>query len=115
MDRSASGVRLSLSLALLLAGLGSVTPVGGMIVAVLVNRPVAEGSVWTVKVNVTLALIGRLTVVARSPVPLLGPATLPPPVALTNVQLAAVTPGGTESATLAPVTSLGPLLLTTMV
>ena len=49
----------------------SVTPVGvppgGVTVAVLTREPVAVGSIWTVKVKVTVAPTGRLTVVARAP------------------------------------------------
>ena len=41
MDRSAWGVSVSVSLALLLTGLGSVTPAGGVTVAVLLSEPVA--------------------------------------------------------------------------
>src|SRR5579883_608512 len=115
MDRSDCGVSVSVSVALLLSGLGSVTPDGGVTVAVLVKVPVAEGSIWTVKVKVTLALTGRSTVVDKEPVPLLGPVTVPPLALAVDVQLAAVTPAGRGSDTLAPVTSLGPLLLTTMV
>src|SRR5436309_2942924 len=115
MARSAWGVRLSLSVALLLAGLGSVTPAGGVTVAVLVKLPVAAGSICTVKVKVAVALTGRLAVVARAPLPLAGPVTLPPPLLVLNVQLAAVTPAGRGSNTLAPVTALGPLLRTTRV
>src|SRR6516165_259017 len=108
MARSAWGVRMSVSLALLLAGLGSVTPAGAVTVAVLVRKPVAEGLIWTVKVKVTLALTGRLTVVARAPVPPLGPVTIPPPLLAVAVQVAAVTPAGRGSDTLAPLTTLGP-------
>ena len=72
MDRSALGVRLSVSVALLSAGSGSVTPAGGLTVAVLLREPVAEGLTRTVKVKVTLALAGRSTVVARAPLPLAG-------------------------------------------
>src|SRR6187399_1776928 len=79
MDRSALGVSVSVSVAVLSDGSESVTPVGGLTVAVLLNEPVAEGSIWIVKVKVTLALTGRLTVAARAPVPLAGPVTLPPP------------------------------------
>ena len=75
----------------------------------------AEGLTRTVKVKVTLALTGRSTVVARAPVPLLGPVTVPPPLLAVAVQVAAVTPAGRGSDTVAPVTALGPLLLTTMV
>src|SRR5262249_24709245 len=115
MDRSACGVSVSVSVSLLLPGVGSVTPAGGGPWAVLFRVPVAEGSIWTVKVKVTVALTGRSTVVARPPVPLLGPVTLPPPLLAVNVQLAPVTPAGRGSETLAPVTALGPLLLTMMV
>src|SRR6476469_2627038 len=108
MDRSARGVRLSVSMAVLLPGVGSVTPAGGLTVAVLARLPVAEGSIWTVKVKVTVALTGRLTVVARAPVPLAGPLTVPPPLLAANAQVAAMTPAGSESDTVAPVTALGP-------
>ena len=83
--------------------------------AVLTRVPVAAGSIWTVKVKVTVAPTGRLTVVARAPVPLLGPVTLPPPVAPANAQVAAVTPAGRGSDSAAPVAALGPALLTVMV
>src|SRR4029450_1232133 len=115
MDRSAWGVSVSVSLALLSVGSGSVVPAGGMTVAVLTRLPVAEGLTRTVKVKVTVALTGRSTVVARAPVPLLGPVTLPPPVWPAKAQVAAETPAGRGSDTLAPVTALGPVLLTTMV
>src|SRR6478752_7569784 len=115
MDRSALGVSVSVSVTLLSDGSGSVTPAGGLTVAVLARLPVAEGLTWTVKVKVTLALTGRLTVVARAPVPLLGPVTVPPPLLAVAVQVAAVTPAGRGSDTLAPVTALGPWLVTTMV
>src|SRR5262245_6940773 len=115
MARSAWGVSVSVSVALLLPGVGSVTPAGAVIVAVLTRVPVTAGLTWTVKVKVTVALTGRLTVVARAPLPALGPATLPPPLLAVAVQVALVTPVGTESETLAPVTALGPALRTTMV
>src|SRR5262245_12921536 len=117
MDRSARGVSLSTSLGLLLVGSGSVVPAGGVAVAVLVREPVAEGSIWTVKVKVTLAPTGRSTLVDRAPVPLAGllALTLPPPPLSVAVQVASVTPAGRGSDTLASVTALGPLLLTTMV
>ena len=55
-----------MSVAVLLAGVGSVTPAGGVTVAVLARVPVAAGSICTVKVKVTVALTGRSTVVARA-------------------------------------------------
>jgi hypothetical protein len=115
MDRSAWGVSASVSMALSLPGVGSVTPSGGATVAVLTRVPVAEGSTWTVKRKVTLALTGRLTVVARSPAPSAGPMTVPPPLLAVADQVAEVTPSGSRSDTLAPATALGPVLLTTMV
>src|SRR5262245_5415475 len=115
IDRSALGIRGSVSVAVLLPGVGSVVPVGGLTVAVLVRRPVAEGLIWTVKVKVTVALTGRSTVVDRTPVPLSRPVTTPPPVAPANAQLPPVAKAGRGSDTLAPVTALGPWLVTTMV
>src|SRR5579884_457168 len=115
MARSDKGVRVSVCVALLLSGLVSVTPDGGVTVAVLLNVPVAEGSIWTVKVKVTLALTGRSTLVDKAPPPSVGPVTMPPPLLSVSVQVAAVTPSGRGSDTLAPATALGPVLLTTMV
>lgn len=50
MRRSAVGVSVSVSVAELFPGVGSVTPLGTVIVAVLTNVPVAEAE--TVAVNV---------------------------------------------------------------
>src|SRR5262245_27509146 len=114
MARSARGVSASVSLASLLPGSGSVVPAGGSTCAVLTRRPVAEGLTRTVKRKVTVAPTGRSTVVARAPKPLAGPVTTPPPLLAVADQVAAVTPAGRGSDTLALVTSLGPVLLTTM-
>ena len=43
-----------MSVALLLPGLGSVAPAGGLTVAVLARVPVAAGSIWAVTVKVTV-------------------------------------------------------------
>src|SRR5436190_4418422 len=99
MARSAWGVRVSVSVALLLPALASVTPAGGDTVAVLLIAPVADGLIWTVKVKVTVALTGRSTVVARAPLPLLGPVTMPPPLLPTTVHVAPLTPAGSGSET----------------
>ena len=53
--------------------------------------------------------------VARAPLPLVGPVTAPPPLLPVDAQVAAVAPAGRGSDTVAPVTALGPALLTTMV
>src|SRR5262249_30637745 len=108
-DRSAWGVSVSVSLAL------TGVPPGGVALAVLTSEPVADGSTSTVKRKVAVAPTGRLTVVDRAPLPLRGPLTLPPPVAPRNVQVAAVTPGGSGSDSAAPVASLGPAFPTVIV
>src|SRR5262245_13358455 len=117
MRRSDSGVKLSVSVAVLLFGLLSVSPAGGETVAVLTRVPVALGLMLAEKEKVTLAPTGRSTCVLRAPVPLLGlPEVMaPPPLAPTNVQVSLVTPAGTASETLAPLATLGPALLTTIV
>src|SRR5262245_8172915 len=94
--------------------LTGVPPVAGVAVAVLTSPPVAVGSICTVKLKLTLAPTGRLTVVDRAPVPLVGPVTVPPLVSVT-VQVAAVTPADSGSNTVAPLAALGPALLTTIV
>src|SRR5580765_2429674 len=115
MARSACGVSVSVSVELLLPGVGSVTPAGGVTEAMLAREPVAEESICTVKVKVTVAPTGKSTVVARPPLPPPGPLTAPPPVAPTNAQLPPVAPAGRRSDTLAPLTALGPALLTVIV
>src|SRR5262245_51827486 len=90
-------------------------PPGGVTLAMLTRLPVAVGSSWAVKLKVTVAPTGTLTVVARAPVPLVGPVTTPPPLPRLAVQVAAVTPAGRGSASAAPLAALGPALRTTMV
>src|SRR5262245_33916613 len=106
-DTSAFGVSVSVSV------VAKGVPPGGVTVAALTNEPVTLGLIEAVNVKVTLALTGRSTMVARAPVPLEGPVTLPPPLVV-DVQVAALAPAGSASKTLAPVTALGPVLLTTM-
>ena len=76
--RSAVGTRIVVSVAVLLAKFGSVTPAGGSTVAVLESVPVASGSIVAVTTNVAVASAGRLTAVAMLPTPPAGPE--PPPV-----------------------------------
>src|SRR5262249_8721393 len=90
-------------------------PPGGVTVAMLVRVPVAVGLTWAVKAKVTVALTGRLMVAARAPMPLVGPVTLPPPLRVVSSREGAVRPVGRGSDRAAPVASLGPALLTTMV
>src|SRR5947199_394290 len=117
MARSDTGAAVSVSVALLLAVLGSVVPAGAVTVAVLIRLPVAEDRAVPVTVKITAlpAPAAMLTVAAR-----LLPEPLPPlvteavPVVL-EVQVTPVRVAGMVSATLAPTTSLGPLLVTVIV
>ena len=59
-DKSTSGVRVSISVALLLAELVSDTPLGGEIEMVLVMEPVAVGSIVPERVIVTLVPLAKL-------------------------------------------------------
>ena len=97
---------MSVSVALLLPGVGSVTPLDT--VAVLTNDPVADALIVQVAVNVALPPLGRFTaLVLIFPLPLAGHVPLPAPA---HVQLQPVTSAGNVSATVAPVTLLGPTL-----
>ena len=61
MDRSTWGVRVSVSVAVLLPGVASVTPAVGDTMAVLVSEPIAFGSIVPVSVMVTLWPLARLS------------------------------------------------------
>src|SRR5690242_5291795 len=110
--RSACGFSVSVSVALLLPGVGSVVPAGAAIVAVLARLPVALALTVPASVNVAVPPTGMFTVAAMLPLPDAGP--LAPP-AYTAVQVAPVMVAGTVSATVAPVALLGPALLATIV
>src|SRR6516162_3005823 len=111
MARPDTGVRLSVSVALLSAGV--LSPGGTATVAVLVNAPVAAGLIWATAVKVTVPPGSRVTVVRMLPLPLAA-ATLEPGEA-TAVQLTAVIAAGKRSVTAWSTAVLGPALLTTMV
>ena len=112
-DTSADGTSVSVSVALLLAGFGSVTAAGAVMVAVLDSVPVAAATTGAVTVKVKDPPAGRFTVLALMlPEPLAGP--VPPP-APTPVQVAPEMDAGKVSATVAPVTLLGPALEAVMV
>ena len=110
--RSASGVRVSVSLLELFIGSGSTTPGGTVTVAVLVKEPVAEQSTVAVRVKVAFPPAWRLTVVLMFPLPLAAP-QLDPGVAV-QVHEAPVKALGNMSVTVAT-GQLGPLFVTTMV
>src|SRR5207253_1670807 len=133
------GVSVSLSVALLLPGVGSVTPPGALTVAVFTNVPVALDAMLATSVYVIVAPTGRSTVSLMLPLPLAVKPEAPPlPTAVkvslptlagrmalavkpeapplpTAVKVSLPTLAGRMSLTVAPVTLLGPLLLTTIV
>ena len=76
------------------------------------NVPVAAAESVALTVKVTLAPTGRLTAALRLPLPDAG--QLPPP-APAQLHVAAVIAAGKLSVTVAPVTALGPALVTTIV
>ena len=61
MPRFALGASVSVSVALLLPGFGSVTPTGAVTVAVLTSEPVADAETLQLAVYVTLPPVGSMT------------------------------------------------------
>ena len=101
-----------MSVAELLAGVGSVTPPGAAIAAVLTRFPVAEALIVPVTVNVAVPPTGRSTEALMLPLPLAG--QVAPPLA-EQVQVTPESAAGIVSVTVAAVTADGPLLPTTIV
>ena len=108
--RLALGVSVSVSVALLFPGVGSLTV--DEMEAVLASDPVALAATLQFAVNVAVPFTGRFTLALMLPEPDAG--QLPPlPPAHVHVQ-----PGNAAaklSVTVAPVTPVGPALLATMV
>src|SRR6266536_6246002 len=95
-------------------------PAGAVTFAVLAMLPIAPAATAAGTVNMTIAPDFIVTVVLMLPEPLAAPhavVTVPPlPGLLTaHVQLPNVSAAGAVSTTVAPVTSLGPLLVTVIV
>lgn len=88
-------------------------PVGGATVAILVNVPLAVLEIVAVIVNVAVPPTVRLTVALMLPFPFGVPQL--EPVEAVQVHVAFVRTFGKLSVTVAPVTTLGPALLTTIV
>src|SRR5436305_5622570 len=101
MLRSACGINVSVSVAELLPGVGSVVPAGAATFAVLLRLPVAEAEMLAVTVKVAVAPLARLTVVLMLPDPLV----VPQFAAGAHVQVSLVTIPGNMSVTVAPVTA----------
>ena len=112
IDRSALGVRVSVSVALLLPGVGSVVPDGTATVAVLLSEPVADALTVALTVYVAVPLANRFTVSLMLPLP---DALQLEPEDAVHVQVTLVRLAGIVSLTVAPVTSLGPLFVATIV
>ena len=100
IDRSAVGVNVSVSVAELLAGVGSVTEAGAAIVEVLDRLPVAVVEIVAVRVNVAVPPGAKLTDALMLPLPDAG--QLDPAVAV-HVHVVPESTPGTVSATVAPV------------
>ena len=111
-ERSATRASVSVSVAVLLAGVGSVTPVGAVTLAVLESVPLAVEASSAVSVYVAVAPLGRFTVSVIEPVPL---AVHVAPLDAEHVHVAALRADGSESVTVAPVTADGPTLVATIV
>src|SRR5438105_2502575 len=113
MDRSALVATWSVSVAVLLLGLVSITLLGAVAVAVLLMVPVAEALTMPLMAKTTElpAPAAILTVALRLlPEPVAPLLTEALPVVL-EVQVTPVKVAGMVSATVAPVTSFGPLLV----
>jgi hypothetical protein len=113
IERSACGVSMSVSLAVLLSGFVSMAPSGGVTVTVFVTNPAgAAGSGVALTRNVAVPPFNRLTRVLMFPVPLA--ARQLEPWELVHVHETFVKTAGRGSETGTPNTSFGPLFLTTM-
>src|SRR5436305_1920544 len=104
---------VSVSVAVLLPGVGSVTPAGTATVAVFDNVPDAPAVSVALTVYVIVLPAGIVTVSLMLPLPLaLKPVA--PPLAVA-VQVCVASAAGNVSVMVAPVTLLGPLLVATIV
>ena len=113
IDRSAVGVRVSVSVAVLFAELVSTTPAGAAIVTELASDPVAVEATATVTVYVTEPLGDRFAVVDIGIVPLA--AAQVPPLPAAHVHVPDVAPVGSGSVIGAAVAVDGPAFDATMV
>src|SRR5215472_6412921 len=103
IESAAMGVIVSVSVAVLFDGLGSVMPAGGWIVAVFTSVPVALGLRIPDTTYVAEPLRGRsASVLIALPLPEASWQTAPP--AAVQVQVTPVITAGTVSAIVAPMT-----------
>src|SRR5262245_18347988 len=110
--RSAVGATVTALVAASFSVFGSVTPAGGTMEAVLTRTPSVPDAIVPAAVNVAVCPTWRSTVVAMFPAPDGEPQADPP--SATHVQSTVPNAAGNASMTLAPLTALGPLFVTTM-
>jgi hypothetical protein len=111
MPRFACGESVSVSVALLLPGVGSVTLADVATVAMLVSEPVAAAEMLQLAVYVTFPVFGKLTASLMLPEP---DAVQVPPFAPTHVHVQ-VSDAGNVSVTFDPGAALGPLLFVAVI
>ena len=105
-------VTATVDVPVLLPGVGSVVPVGGVTLATLVNVPLALDATLTWKVTVARAPLAKVVLPLMAvPAPLAVADTLP----LVTILLIVPKPTGRLSVQLAPTTALGPALPITIV
>ena len=113
ITRSARGPTGLVLLAELLPGTGSVTPPGGAIVTVLFCAPVVAGGTVPVTVNVAVPPTSRFTAAVTPEGPPLAGQLDPADAVHVHVKL--LNAAGSGSLTVAPVTTLGPRFVATIV
>ena len=112
IDRSAVGTKVSVSVAVLLAAVGSVIPAATATVAVLARVPVAVEAIVAVRVNVAVPLGRRSTVVLMLPLPDAGHVE---PAEAVHVHVAPDNVAGNVSVTVVARAAEGPAFEATMV
>src|SRR6187397_3123346 len=110
--RAAEGASGTKLVAVLLAMTPSTVVAGAVTVAVLWSRPVAPDAIRPVTRNVARSPASSVTVVARLPEP--EAAVQLDPASAAQVHAGVTSASGNTSVTLAPVTGLGPRLVTTI-
>ena len=111
IETSARRVMVVVSVAVLLAAVGSVAPPGNATVAVFDNVPVAVEATVAVTVNVTVPAASTFTDAEMLPLPDAGQLD---PADAAHVHVAPARPAGKLSVTVAPVIADGPALETAM-
>ncbi len=113
IERSATGVRASLSLAVSFAGFVSTTPTGSVTVALLTTKPAAAESTSATTTTVTTPPTGKVAARETSPEPLAVPQVAP--LVAEQLQVDPTISAGNRSVIWAPSAVDGPLLATVIV